>query len=193
MDKLKKYCLSLVKFSQNELDIIDEYFSPVSVKKKKYLLEEGKICDFIAFITKGSIRHFHIKNGDEITCDISLENTFITEFNSFNKNVLSNISFQALEDTELLVVRKIKLFELYKRNVKFENLGRLIAEDVAIRNTKIAMSLASDKPEIRYKNLLTDKPEIFQRVPQKYIANILGITPESLSRIRKRIYTNLKS
>lgn len=193
MDKLKKYCLSLVEFSQNELDIIDEYFSPVSVKKKKYLLEEGKICDFIAFITKGSIQHFHIKNGDEITCDISFENTFITEFNSFNKDVLSNISFQALEDTELLVVRKDKLIELYKRNVKFENLGRLIAEDVAIRNTQIAMSLASDKPEIRYKNLLADKPGIFQRVPQKYIANILGITPESLSRIRKRIYTNLKS
>jgi len=85
------------------------------------------------------------------------------------------------------------LYELYQKNTKFEQLGRKIAEKVAMRNTDIAMSLASDKPEKRYSDLLKERPEIFQRVPQKYIANILGIKPESLSRIQKRIILNLKS
>jgi len=72
-------------------------------------------------------------------------------------------------------------------------LGRKIAENVAIRNSDIAMSLASDKPEKRYISLLQEKPEIFQRVQQKYIANILGIKPESLSRLQKRIIVKSKS
>jgi len=139
------------------------------------------------------MRHFHIKDGDEITCDISFENTFITEFNSFNSGQNSQIAFQALEDSKLLIIKKNRLFNLYQVNPKFEQLGRKIAEKVATRNTDIAMSLASEKPEIRYINLLKQKPEIFQRVQQKYIANILGVKPESLSRIQKRIISNLKS
>lgn len=93
----------------------------------------------------------------------------------------------------MLLISKKRLYELYQKNTKFEQLGRKIAEKVAMRNTDIAMSLASDKPEKRYSDLLKERPEIFQRVPQKYIANILGIKPESLSRIQKRIILNLKS
>jgi len=142
---------------------------------------------------EGCIRHFHIKNGEEITCDVSFENTFITEFNSFNSGIKSQIAFQALEHSKLLYIHKNKLLELYQTHPKFEQLGRKIAEKVATRNTEIAMSLASEKPEIRYSNLLKEKPEIFQRVQQKYIANILGVKPESLSRIQKRILSNSKS
>ena len=68
-----------------------------------------------------------------------------------------------------------------------------MAEQVAQRATEIAMSLSSDKPEERFQNLLIKQPNIFQRVPQKYIANFLGVSPESLSRIQKRIHTKLKS
>jgi len=156
-------------------------------------LEIGDNCDFIGFLNKGCIRHFHDKDGEEITCDISVENTFITEFISFNTGSKSLITFQALEESELFLINKKKLLELYQLNPKFEQLGRKITENVAMRNHTIAMSLASDKPETRYSNLLKEKPEIFNRVQQKYIANILGIKPESLSRIRKRVLSNLKS
>lgn len=151
------------------------------------------MCNFIGFLTEGCIRHFHLKDGNEITCDITFENTFITEFNSFNLRTKSQIAFQALEPSKILLIKKEKLVELYQKNSSFKELGREIAEKVAIRNTKIAMSFASEKPEERYANLLKEKPEIFQRVQQKYIANILGIKPESLSRIRKRVLSNLKS
>jgi len=128
-----------------------------------------------------------------VTCDISFDATFITNFISFNKGTKSQIVFQALEDAKLFVIHRDKLHELYQINPKFEQLGRIIAERVAERNMSIAMSLASEKPEERYSNLLKEKPKIFQRVQQKYIANILGIKPESLSRIRKRVLKNHKS
>ncbi len=182
-----KYCQSLVAFSESEIATIKDYFITSTINKKDYLLQENEVCDFIAFIEEGSIRHFHIKDGNQITCDLSLDNNFITEFSSFNNGSKSYISFQALEDTKLHIIKKNKLSELYKINPKYEILGRKIAEKVAMRNTDIAMSLASSKPETRYKELLKENPEIFQRVQQKYIANFLGITPESLSRIRKRI------
>ncbi|PKG42869.1 Crp/Fnr family transcriptional regulator [Psychroflexus sp. MES1-P1E] len=189
-NNLIKYCQSLLDFSESEISIIKDYFITTTIGKKDYLLQENKVCDFVAFIEEGSIRHFHIKDGNEITCDISLENNFITEFKSFNNGSKSYISFQTLEDTKVQIIKKNKLLELYKLYPKYEILGRKIAEKVAMRNTAIALSLASSKPETRYKELLNKNPEIFQRVPQKYIANFLGIKPESLSRIRKRILFN---
>ncbi|MEQ9306930.1 MAG: hypothetical protein RJQ14_23645, partial [Marinoscillum sp.] len=67
-----------------ELGLIDNYFEDKSLKKGEYLLESNKVCDFIAFITKGAIRHFHIKDGVERTCDISFDNSWVTDFQSFN-------------------------------------------------------------------------------------------------------------
>ena len=193
-ETLKKYCkASNINFTEAELLLIDDYFEPQTIKRGKLLLTEGKICNFIAFISSGSVRHFHVKDGNEKTCEISFENQFVTDFGSFTYGTQSQINLQALEDTEVLSIRKAKLFELYQICPHFETFGRLMAEKIALRATEIAMSLSSEKPEIRYKNLLAREPDLFQRVQQKYIANFIGISPESLSRIRKRIYTDEKS
>ncbi len=193
IEALKTYCLAIVDFTTEEIDVLEEYFEAVSIRKKEMLLHSGDVCDFIGFVTKGCIRHFHYRDGEEITCDITFEHAFFTEFNSFNLGTKSQIAFQAIEPTTLLVIKKQQLLALYESHPKFEELGRKIAENVAVRTTEIAMSLAADKPEKRYENLLREQPEIFQRIPQKYIATILGIQPESLSRIRKRVLTHLKS
>jgi CRP-like cAMP-binding protein len=103
------------------------------------------------------------------------------------------MSLQAMEETTLSVIKKDNLYKLYKECPKYETFGRLMAEQVAQRATEIAMSLSSDKPEERFQNLLNKQPNLFQRVPQKYIANFLGVSPESLSRIRNRIVKKLKS
>lgn len=192
-DQLKTYCKTLVKLTEEDLSLIDEYFEPRKFKRKEYLLEEGKVCDFIAFICEGTVRHFYTKDGEERTCDISFEDTFITEFDSFNHQTKSSLSLQALTDTTVLLVQKENLTQLYRACSQFETVGRLMAEKVAQRASRIAMSLASDKPETRYVNLLKNQPGFLQRVQQKYIANYLGISPESLSRIRKRISQEGKS
>lgn len=192
-DKLKKYCKQTVPLLENELDLIDKYFEERRVKKKEYLLQNNTVCNFIAFIAEGSIRHFHIKDGVEKTCDLSFENAWVTDFQSFTYETVGKMNLQAMENTTVFLINKQNLFTLYKECRKYETFGRLMAEQVAQRATEIAMSLSSDKPEERFENLIKRQPDLLQKVPQKYIANFLGLTPESLSRIRNRIYQKQKS
>jgi hypothetical protein len=176
------------------LDIlIDNYFEEKTLKKKAFLLQDDKVCDFIAFISEGSIRHFHIKDGVEKTCDISFDNSWVTDFQSFTYDTVAKMNLQAMEVTKVFVIKKRNLHNLYKECGKYETFGRLMTEQVAMRATEIAMSLSSDKPEERFNNLLSKHPDLFQKVPQKYIASFLGISAESLSWIRKRIISKQKS
>ncbi len=192
-DKLKKYCKQVVPLLETELNLIDKYFEENTLKKKSFLLQDNKVCNFIAFIAEGSIRHFHVKGGVEKTCDISFDNSWVTDFQSFTYDTVGKMNLQAMEDTTVFLINKQNLSHLYKECSKYETFGRLMAEQVAQRATAIAMSLSSDKPEERFQNLIKSQPDLFQRVPQKYIANFLGISPESLSRIRSRIFHKQKS
>jgi CRP-like cAMP-binding protein len=191
-DSLKEYCKRVVPLTPNELALIDKYFEIARIDKKDFLLKDGKVCNFIAFISGGAIRHFHVKSGVERTCDISFENSWVTDFQSFTLGTPCIMNLQALEDTTIFLITKKNLMELYGKCSKYETFGRLMAEQVAQRATEIAMSLSSDKPEERYLNLVASQPDIFQRVQQKYIANFLGISPESLSRIRNRVVRKKK-
>ncbi|HMJ71403.1 MAG TPA: Crp/Fnr family transcriptional regulator [Cyclobacteriaceae bacterium] len=192
-EALKKYCQQTVALSDAELGLIDTHFSIKTLKNKEFLLQDNSVCDFIAFITAGTIRHFHIKDGVEKTCDISFENSWVTDFQSFTNGTVGRMNLQAMEETRLLVIGKQDLFNLYNECKQYETFGRIMAERVAQRATEIAMSLSSDKPEERFLKLIDSKPDLFQRVPQKYIANFLGISPESLSRIRKRVLSKQRS
>jgi len=192
-DRLKKYCQQAVPLLDIELEMIDLYFEVKYLEKKEFLLQSDQICNFIAFIAEGSIRHFHIKAGVEKTCDISFDNSWVTDFQSFGYYTPGRMNLQAMEVTTVFFVSKDNLYKLYKACAKYETFGRLMAERVAQRATEIAMSLSSDKPEERFQNLIEKQPDLFQPIPQKYVANFLGISPESLSRIRKRVLQKQKS
>jgi len=192
-ETLKIYCQTKVPLTTEELKLIDTYFEVKAVSKKAFLLQDGKVCNFIAFIEKGTIRHFHVKDGLEKTCDISFENAWVTDFESFTHNTPCRMNLQAMEETVVFSIQKENLYKLYAECAKYETFGRLMAEEVAQRATDIAMSLSSEKPEERFLNLIQKRPDLFQRVPQKYIANFLGVSPESLSRIRNRVIRKQKS
>lgn len=192
-EKLKTYCASVVSLTVDELNLINNYFEVKPLKKKEFLLQDGKVCNFIGFVADGTIRHFHIKDGLEKTCDISFENAWVTDFQSFTNGSNGIMNLQAMENSLIFIVQKESLHKLYAACSKYETFGRLMTEQVAQRATEIAMSLSSDKPEERFQNLIKNHPDLFQKVPQKYIANFLGISPESLSRIRNRIFKKSKS
>jgi len=185
-ENLFTYCSNFIQLTELDKEDIKQNFKSIKLKRKNFLLREGTQCDFVAFLTSGIIRHFHVKEDTEITCDITLQNNFITDFKSLTQNIPSNYNFQILKDAELLVIKKKDLFSLYQKNRNIESFGRIMAEQVAQRTIEIAMSLASDKPEERVEKLLKQRPDLFQEVPQRYLANLLGISPESLSRIRAR-------
>ena len=186
IDNLLKYCSGFIQLTELDKEAIEQNFKPLKIKRKDFLLKEGMTCDFVAFLNSGVIRHYHIKDGNEITCDVTLQNNFITDFKSFTQNIPSNYYFQSLKDAELFIIKRTDLFNLYNENRNIESFGRIMAEHVAIRTIEIAMSLSSEKPEERVYNLIIKRPDLFQAVPQRYLANLLGISPESLSRIRAR-------
>ena len=192
-DELKQYCRTKVPLTSKELDLIDKYFEVITLKKKDFLLRDGKVCNFLGFVASGNIRHFHIKDGTEKTCNISFENSWVTDFQSFINEIPCIMNLQAMETCSIQVIKKQHLLQLYSECPKYETFGRLMAEQVAQRATEIAMSFSSEKPEERFNNLINKQPDLFQRVPQKYIANFLGISAESLSRIRNRLIKKSKS
>ena len=185
-ENLISYCSRFIPLSSTDKEAIEFNFNPVTIKRNDFLLKEGNVCDFIAFVNSGVIRHYHLKDGKEITCDISLKNSFITDYKSFTQGVSSNYNFQILKDAELFLIKKKELMVLYNNHQNIESLGRIMAEQVALRTIEIAMSLSSDKPQERVEKFIIQRPELFQEVPQRYLANLLGISPESLSRIRAR-------
>ena len=191
INNLLKYCSGFIQLTELDKEAIEQNFKPLKIKRKDFLLKEGMTCDFVAFLNSGVIRHYHIKDGNEITCDVTLQNNFITDFKSFTQNIPSNYYFQSLKDAELFIIKRTDLFNLYTENRNIESFGRIMAEHVALRTIEIAMSLSSEKPEERVYNLIIKRPDLFQAVPQRYLANLLGISPESLSRIRARKNLNI--
>ena len=185
-ENLIKYCKSFVEIDEASSIDLQSNFLPKKINKKEFLLKEGKICNMVAYVDKGTMRIFHTIDGNELTCDIILENSFVTDFKSLNNGEASAINIQAIDDCDLLIIDKFDLIKLYDTNKHIGRLGRIMAEKIAIRTIEIAASLSFDKPEMRFKKLLSTQPELFQKVPQKYLANILGISPESLSRIKAR-------
>lgn len=186
IENLLAYCSKFIQFTESDKELIKTNFKLIKLKRKEFLLAEGEVCDFVVFLNSGVIRHYHTKDGNEITCDITLANAFITDFKSLTQQIPSSYNFQILKDAELCVIKKNDLFKLYATNQNIESFGRIMTEQVALRTIDIAMSLASDKPEERVEKLLQQRPDLFQEVPQRYLANLLGISPESLSRIRAR-------
>jgi len=185
-ENLINYCSSFILLSAIDKEALALNFKHTTIKRNDFLLKEGKVCDFIAFVNSGVIRHYHLKDGKEITCDVTLKNSFITDFRSFTQGIPSEYNFQILKNAELFIIKKRELLELYNNYKNIETLGRIMAEQVALRMIDTAMSLSSDKPQERVEKLIIQRPDLFQEVPQRYLANLLGISPESLSRIRAR-------
>jgi CRP-like cAMP-binding protein len=105
-ENLLQYFSKFIQLTQLDKEAIEQNFKPIKLKRKDFLLKEGMVCDFIAFLNSGVIRHYHIKDGNEITCDITLHNNFITDFKSLTQNIPSNYYFQILKDTELFLIKK---------------------------------------------------------------------------------------
>jgi len=192
-EPLKDYCRRILPFTDEELGAVDEYFVEKTFKRRELLLEAPRTCRHLFFIVKGSVRYFRIKeDGSETTCDISLDNQWATEFVSFTSGAPARLSLQTLEETTVYCIDKAHLYALYKAFARYETFGRLITERILQQSIDTSVSLASQKPEERFKHLMQTRAELFQRVPRKFIANLLGISPESLSRLQKRIYSKNK-
>jgi len=185
---LKKQILSIASFSENEIEKINSCFEYEKFDAKTDLSSIGKISNKLFFIVKGLARVYYLKDGKEITTYLSCDEGFIASYSSFINQTSSFENIQCIEDCEVLSIRYDKMQYLYSEIPNWERVGRILAEQnylcMADRVLKLQMIPAKEK----YVTFLESAPaKIIQRTPLIYIASFLGITPESLSRIRQSI------
>jgi CRP-like cAMP-binding protein len=175
-------------FPDETVALFAHAFTKKELTKKEYYLHEGENCKHLAFIIKGAMMCYYNKDGKRFIDEFSLDHEFITDYSSFLNRSPSNKNIQCIEDTIVYVISKEKLDELYNKNTDFERLGRIMAEQLYMQWHEKSKSLLMDNATERYIKLIENREQLPQRVPQYLIAEYLGITPESLSRIRKSVY-----
>lgn len=183
---------NFVTLTDEEWDLFKQHINYRQLKKKALLAEEGKVCDEIGFIAQGSVRYFHMRDGVDITGYFSFDNEFVSSYKSYLKQEPSFNYIQTLEDSLILTIKHKSWHEMLndvRLAYKIERFGRLIAEYYLCCYEDRVTAFITQTPEERYLKLMETGREILFRIPQHYVANFLGITPVSLSRIRKRVLT----
>ncbi len=184
---IREYIGRFVSLPENDFRIFLDYLVKKVVPKGGYLMEAGQICDYVAFINKGLFRAFCMVNNEEVTNNFSFSGNFLTDYSSFLTRQPSIEYHQALEDAEVLLLSYEKTQMIYDQVPSWEKFGRLIAEFILIRISERNQSMIFLSAEEQYLNLMKTRPKVIANIPQHYIASYLGIRPESLSRIRKRL------
>jgi CRP-like cAMP-binding protein len=150
------------------------------------LLEEGEQCNECYFILKGCIRSYCIVEGDEKTTEFYTEEMVVSP-SCYGKNTPSDLYLECIEETIATVGTPEMEAEGYEMNPQLLTLTRVMGEVIMSKYQDTIAEFKLTSPEQRYLNLLKNRPDLLQRAPQHQIASYLGIKPESLSRIRKRI------
>ena len=185
-NKLLYYFKKWSDITQEEETTILSSFETVSIKKKKDLLIAGNICKNLYFITKGCLRSFYIDSkGAEHIYQIRMDNNWISDLESFFTQNPSKYNIEAIENSQLLYISFDRLEKLYIEVPRIEKYFRILFQKAYINALKRLNATMWETAMDRYNNMLKEHPDMFQRVPLVYIASYLGITPESLSRIRK--------
>jgi CRP-like cAMP-binding protein len=158
-----------------------------NLRKGEFLFQEGDTCDFVGLVIKGCLRMFFLKDGKEITLFFHPENGTFGDYQNFRLQQPTCFSCQAIEDSEVLILDR-QVVQVLESAPEGQQLLRLIVECLAFGLRDRLLSLYRDTPEQRYLHLIETESLLLQRVPQHYLASYLGIEPESLSRLKRRIY-----
>jgi CRP-like cAMP-binding protein len=189
IQKLKSSIEPVVALNEQELQVFCSVIESKIIKKNKFFLKEGQICNFVGLVDSGVLVYFKSSDsGDEITTDFAFDGDWVTNNESRLKNTPSTINIRAIEDTEIFVLKQQDLNELYIQVPKTERLGRILTEQAYLKIVEQTIELQVLSAKERYENLLKKHPEIFRKVQLYHIANYLGIAPKSLSRIRKELF-----
>lgn len=177
-----------VTLSAEEQEVIKTCFVPKKIRKKQYILQAGDVCKHILFVEKGLLRTYGIDdNGGEHTVQFAPESWWISDMYSFLTNEPSLYNITALEDTEVLMLSNTTFEEMVSKVPKMERYLRILMQNNLVAMQRRIMGTLSDSTEEKYTKFTKAFPEIISRVPQHIIATYLGLTPETLSRVRKQL------
>ena len=183
LDTLKK----ITVLEPQEEELFKHAFVPFSLKKNEHFLQATQVNKRLGFLCKGLVRYYVFKNEEEATLEFTKEGEFVADYGSFISKEPSIQNIQALEDCEFLIIDYDTLQQLYTISRNANLLGRVIIEHRFIIMVNQLLTVHRYSPEDRYRYFLKHYKELTQRIPQYLIASYVGVKPQSLSRIRKRI------
>lgn len=177
-----------VDLNANDIEALKPFFIPKKVRKRQYVLNAGDVCQYITFVEKGMLRSFTVDiEGHEHVVQFAIEGWWVSDVGSFVSGTDALYNIEALEDCELLHLTKVAMDELLMKLPVMERFFRLLMQSniVALQRRVIAyMSLSAEE---KYLKLIEVAPDIMTRASQQHIASYLSISPETLSRVRKKV------
>ena len=187
MDRLIENIKLYTPISEQEIQLLKKAIDTKTCLKNELIFTEGKVANEIYFVTKGCVRLFYNVDGNDKTAFFYSEGQFICAGESYTYNIPAIENYQAIEPTELLVFTKSSIEKLLNAVPKLEVIARIATENELITTQKVIASFVTKSAEERYIDLLNTQGDLFLRVPQQYIASFLGVSPETLSRIKARV------
>jgi CRP-like cAMP-binding protein len=187
MEAFDKYLQQFPHYSSAVIESVRPYVSVRSLEAGDYLLRQGKICKNIAFIEEGLLRLYYTNDGKEVTNCFCTENSITCSYTSLISQRESDIAIQAIEPSKLILLSYESLQKLYDQNIFWQQVGRLVAEKEFITAECHNRFLTDLSATEKYVQILENEGDLLQRVPLKYLATYLQISPETLSRIRNKV------
>jgi CRP-like cAMP-binding protein len=186
-DSLATYLTEKGSLTPEEVWQVEQVVIPRKIRKHQYLLQAGAISNYIGFVVKGCLRQFRIsENGQEHIMRFAIENWWVSDFESFLSGQPSKSYIDALEDSEIIMMEKENYDTLIRTIPNFKSLiEKLTAKNFEVHQARIYSNI-SESAEERYNNFIKSYPSINQRVPLHMVASFLGLSRETLSRVRKQ-------
>lgn len=183
-EALNKYLQDEFQISGGKIAMITSYFEALNLESRSMLLSEGQVAGFIGFIVKGIIRSYEYSDtGNDTTKFFFRENQFITNLDSYANAVPSKFYIETVTCCTLLIIKKEDTLRFSEWPEIFNNL----VQKTLVQKIKTQQTLRNSDAKEKYKNFLHDNGDIVNQVPLQLIASYLGITPQSLSRIRRKL------
>ena len=187
MNEIRKFIENITPINDSDWLFFFSKLQEVKIPKNTIVLKSGAVENHLSFITKGIVRYYVPREELDLTFGFLFENEFVTGFDSFLTQTPSQYQIETLTETILWQISHQDLQEAYDKTTSGNTIGRKMAENMFLIKSKRELSLLSKSAEERYLDLFSNRPKLIQQIPLKYIASYIGVTPQALSRIRKRI------
>lgn len=186
-NSLKQHIKSLIEISSEDLETIANYFTPAVIKKKEFLLTQGSIYKYEGFVIDGCFRIFTIdQKGNENTLYFAAKDWWLMDIDSFMNQTPSSLNIQALEDSEVLLIKRADKLKLYESLPIVEKLFRVMSQKALVAWQRRLIRNHCETAKERYHHFVGSYPNIVSKLTDKQVASYLGITHEFLSKIKKQ-------
>jgi len=182
------YFSNILPLDSSEIDALNKAFIERKIKRRQFILQEGDVCTLNTFVVEGCFRMYFVdEKGKEHNIQFAVENWWIGDIGSFHSEEPSKLYIEAIENSVILQIKKQDQLDLFVNHPKFNQIFRVFTENALVTYQRRVLQNISSTAEERYLDFLKRYPFFFNRISNVQIASFLGVTPEFLSTIRKKI------